>query len=83
MNLEIEVKSRSTVKFCDIADFFAYMGHQEQAVFIHELFDALSFKCKEYSKKEYQIMYIAKYLKEQNLKETIHSIKTLSDFFED
>lgn len=82
MNL-IEVKSRSTVEFGDIAELFAEMNSREQAVFLQELFDALKFRCKEHFKHETQLLYIAKDIKEQNFKNLFYVFETLDAFLKD
>lgn len=80
MNNTITVESTAEVRFGVIAEQFADMISAEQAIFLSELFDALKFKCKDESKFNMQLSYIADQIKARNLKDLSNAIETLNLF---
>lgn len=80
---KINVESVSEVQFDVIAEQFAEMMSDYQAVFLEEMFDALKFGCKDHFKFESQLLFIAKDIKKRNLKNLVYVVETLNEFLKE
>ncbi len=77
-NYVITAKAEATIEFSEIANEFALMNSREQAIFLHELFDSLKFKCKD--RYETQLLFISEGIREMNFENLAYAIKTLGEF---
>lgn len=80
---EFECETRSYISFDKIADAFAKIHSDEQAVFIQELFDALLHQCKDTHKMRMQIKYIANDIRTRNFKQAQIGAEMLQQELED
>lgn len=56
--IEFEMPASAKVEISHIAENFANLNSDDQAIFIQELFDALEYKCKSKEKFESQLCWI-------------------------
>lgn len=76
--IELNIISPCKVSIGDIADKFAELTNEKQAVFLHELFDALKHRCKE--RFEFQLNYIADYVVKSQCDDLKYVFETLHEF---